>query len=187
MTLKWNEGSSRNAQQGLHFLNLPPELQDLVFGFLDLHDCVHLGLSHSSFWPAVRRSIQAHHMSLVGEWAGQRIICMGEDSVADDPLPAGLFNETEEIELSKHVFKRSTGPIVPFNLELFARTKYRNGGNANLFHESHGMFLPVWNPPFTGGCISDCVHCIASKFPVAIVQHYFTSYIPDLRTFYPND
>ncbi|KAK4153722.1 hypothetical protein C8A00DRAFT_43418 [Chaetomidium leptoderma] len=92
------------AQRGsdaLAFSNLPPELHRLVFDHIEfIEDAVCLGLASRYFWTFAREYLDAYYMSFLGRWAGESIVCVGEDVKPGD-YPPGLFSAEELDALQK--------------------------------------------------------------------------------------
>ncbi|KAJ9311069.1 hypothetical protein DTO271D3_8658 [Paecilomyces variotii] len=68
------------------FFKLPAEIHDLVFEKLDIFDVVALSLTNGYFFNVAERHINAAYMSLLGQWAGKRLMCIGDYlDVGDEP------------------------------------------------------------------------------------------------------
>jgi hypothetical protein len=77
------------------FSELPTELHDIVFDNLDIDDICSLSLTSRYFWTAGWRHIESYYLSLLGPWAGKKIVCVGQDTEAND-YPPGLFTKDQE-------------------------------------------------------------------------------------------
>ncbi|KAF1959329.1 hypothetical protein CC80DRAFT_440765 [Byssothecium circinans] len=77
------------------FSELPTELHDLVFDNLEIDDVLSLSLTSRYFWTVGRRHMQTYYLSLLGPWAGKKIVCVREDVEARD-YPPGLFTKDQE-------------------------------------------------------------------------------------------
>ncbi|KAJ9305839.1 hypothetical protein DTO217A2_4582 [Paecilomyces variotii] len=68
------------------FLKLPAEIHDLVFEKLGIFDVVALSLTNGYLFNIAERHINAAYMSLLGQWAGKRLMCIGDYlEVGDEP------------------------------------------------------------------------------------------------------
>lgn len=91
------EGRELKATTKLRFSNLPVELLDLVFHQINIVDVLSLSLTSTFFWNIGRNHIQSYYMSFLGQWAGESIICIGEDVKPGD-CPQGMFTAVEKEE-----------------------------------------------------------------------------------------
>ncbi|KAK4142555.1 uncharacterized protein C8A04DRAFT_29832 [Dichotomopilus funicola] len=91
------------------FCGLPTELHRLVFSHIKpIPDLICLGLTNRYFWAIGREFVHDYYTSFFGTWAGQNIVCVGED-VKPGSYPPGLFS-AEEVEEFR---ERKT--IIPFD------------------------------------------------------------------------
>jgi hypothetical protein len=74
--------------------NLPVELHDLVFEELGIRDVFHLAFTNKYFWKVGQRHIQ--NFFVLGPWAGQSVICLGDSLPPDAGLPEVLTEPEEE-------------------------------------------------------------------------------------------
>ncbi|AEO54561.1 hypothetical protein MYCTH_2297247 [Thermothelomyces thermophilus ATCC 42464] len=110
------------------FSDLPVELHRLIFAHLEsIEDVICLGLTSRYFWAIGQDYVHDYYTSFLGRWAGQNIVCVGEDVKPGD-FPPGLFSAEEVDELCQ----RTTDipydddypddvafPAVPFTLYHF--------------------------------------------------------------------
>ena len=66
------------------FSSLVTELHELIIDQLEINDLPDLSLTSWYFWSLVRPHIQSYYLSFLGQWAGERIICLGEHTGAGD-------------------------------------------------------------------------------------------------------
>jgi hypothetical protein len=100
-------------------------------------------------------------MAILGQWAGQSIICVGEEGRPGDYPAATLFSQEEEIEVSQYVYTSETGYVTPRNLYLFARDNYTEIEKLIM----QGMEF-CGDPPFFASRLESCEHCNLDKeFP----------------------
>ena len=77
---------------------LPTELHLLIFDHVEsIEDVVCLGLTSRYFWTIGRKYLHNYLASFLGQWAGQKLVCVGEDVDPGD-LPPGLFSTDEADE-----------------------------------------------------------------------------------------
>lgn len=96
-------GSSRHHQRAkrhggddaLTFSDLPSDVYRLFFHHIEfIEDVVCLGLASRHLWTFARDHIHAYYMSLLGRWAGENIVCVGEGVERGD-YPPGMFSAEE--------------------------------------------------------------------------------------------
>jgi len=81
------------------FFRSPPEVHQLVFDCVEfIEDVVCLTLASRYFWTFARDHIHAYCISFLGRWAGDNIICVGEDVKPYD-YPPVLFSAEERYVL----------------------------------------------------------------------------------------
>ncbi|KAL1849811.1 hypothetical protein Plec18170_007332 [Paecilomyces lecythidis] len=100
------------------FSNLPAELHDLIFQNLDILDAVSLGLTNGYFFNLAERHVHAAYMSLLGQWAGKRIICIGDD-IDDDDWPSWFSEEDKRHFLLKESERSKNpddDPVTPYGI-----------------------------------------------------------------------
>ncbi|KAL2182996.1 hypothetical protein L209DRAFT_758376 [Thermothelomyces heterothallicus CBS 203.75] len=110
------------------FCDLSVELHRLVFAHLEsIEDVICLGLASRYFWAIGRDYVHDYYTSFLGRWAGQNIVCVGEDVKPGD-FPPGLFSAEEVAELCQrttdipydHDYPDDVAfPAVPFTLYHF--------------------------------------------------------------------
>ena len=120
------------ATTKLRFSSLPIELLDLVFDQLNMVDVLSLSLTSTFLWNIGRHHIQNYCMSFFGQWAGESIICIGEDVKPGD-CPPGMFaaeeKEEEEEETrddSSQQSQKDEKDAQLINLYDFVDEKYTN-------------------------------------------------------------
>ena len=73
---------------------LPAELLPDIFDwFKDIEDVVSLGLTCKAFWSIAQKEVVQYHLDILGEWAGQKIICLGSFIEGDD-YPENLLEDS---------------------------------------------------------------------------------------------
>ena len=77
------------------FYSLPIEVHDLIFQELDIEDVLCLSFTNQYFWRVGQKQNQTFFTSFLGPWAGESIICMGQD-IEDGDYPPGMPTEAEE-------------------------------------------------------------------------------------------
>ena len=86
---------THGGNDALAFSDLPSEIHQLVFDYIEfIEDVVCLGLASRYFWTFARDYVHAYYMSFLGRWAGENIVCVGEDVKPCD-YPRGLFSAEE--------------------------------------------------------------------------------------------
>lgn len=86
---------TQGGKDALAFSDLPPEVHRLVFDHIEfIEDAVCLGLASRYLWALARDHVHAYYMSFLGQWAGENIVCVGEDVQPGD-YPRGLFSAEE--------------------------------------------------------------------------------------------
>ena len=78
--------------------SLPVELLDAVYQNLDIEDIFFLGIQSQYFWNVALRHIWTYCTYPCGSWAGQRILCVGDEAESED-VPPNTLSESEEEEL----------------------------------------------------------------------------------------
>ncbi|CAL1696901.1 unnamed protein product [Somion occarium] len=74
---------------------LPKEVLGMIFaGFDEYEDIMRLSLTNTTLFLIGYKCIQKRYMHEIPSWAGDRLICLGEYTDAED-LPEGVFNEEE--------------------------------------------------------------------------------------------
>lgn len=63
--------------RALGLLELPSELLDCIFDYLDRREVITLGLLTRRLWKLARRHLRPYCMPVPGRWAGKAIICIG--------------------------------------------------------------------------------------------------------------
>ncbi len=83
------------SQGGNAYSDLPPEIHRLVFDHIEfIEDVICLGVTSRHFWAFAQEHVHAYYMSLLGQWAGENIVCVGE-GVRPGDYPPGLFSAEE--------------------------------------------------------------------------------------------
>ncbi|KAH8744294.1 hypothetical protein F5883DRAFT_23627 [Diaporthe sp. PMI_573] len=89
------QATTQGGHDALTFSDLPLEVHQLVFDHIEfIEDAVCLGLASRYFWTFARDCLNAYYMSLLGQWVGENIVCVGEDTKPDD-YPPHLFSDEE--------------------------------------------------------------------------------------------
>ncbi|KAF4511959.1 hypothetical protein G6O67_001154 [Ophiocordyceps sinensis] len=98
---KTNCGSYAPNSQPATFSNLPTELHQLIFFHIEyIEDVVSLGLVNQHLCDIAREELETYFCEHFGPWAGQKIVCVGEEVEPND-YPPGLFSDAELEALSK--------------------------------------------------------------------------------------
>lgn len=83
--------------------HLPVELVELICNQMAPEDVLNLAIAIPSSRNIAIRHIHKTYMAIMGEWAGQSIICIGDCAGEElKDYPPGMFIEEEWHELSKH-------------------------------------------------------------------------------------
>lgn len=83
------------------FSGLPTEMHELIFARLEsIEDLICLSVTSRYFWGIGHKHIRQYYTSLLGCWAGQNIICVGDYVDAGD-YPPNLYSAEEEQELNQ--------------------------------------------------------------------------------------
>jgi hypothetical protein len=83
------------------FSGLPTEMHELIFARLEsIEDLICLSVTSRYFWGIGYKHIRQYYTSLLGCWAGQNIVCVGDYVDAGD-YPPNLFSAEEEQELNQ--------------------------------------------------------------------------------------
>ena len=116
------------AKDPITFSNLSVELHRLVFAHIEfIEDVICLGLASRYFWAISQEYVHDYYTSFLGRWAGQNIVCVGEDVKPGD-FPPGLFSAEEVDELCQRTTDipyddeypdNVAFPAVPFTLYHF--------------------------------------------------------------------
>lgn len=94
-------GSKANENPSDTFSMLPLEIHELIFSYLDyLPDIVCLGIASPRLWDITYRTLLEQYSSHFGSWAGDNIVCAGDESDPGD-YPFGLFSVEEEENLNR--------------------------------------------------------------------------------------
>jgi hypothetical protein len=81
------------------FSSIPVEMHRLIFSCIEfIEDVICLSVTSKYFWSIGREYIHDHYASFLGLWAGENIVCVGEEVEPGD-FPPGLFTMEEENEL----------------------------------------------------------------------------------------
>ncbi len=124
------QGNNNISETGqpIEFSTLPVEIHRLIFSHLELvEDVVCLGVTSRYFWAVSQEHIHDFYTSFLGHWAGENIVCVGEDVESND-LPPGLFSAEERDELGRKTIDipydddypdEIAFPAVPFTLHHF--------------------------------------------------------------------
>ncbi|KDQ16576.1 hypothetical protein BOTBODRAFT_129935 [Botryobasidium botryosum FD-172 SS1] len=111
-------------------LTIPAELIRLIFREIDnFQDTFSLAHANTRLLDIGRDRVCALLRCTVAPWAGDRLICIGEEANSDD-LPDGMLTATEMQQLESFTTKDCAewceGDVVePANLYFFADAKYR--------------------------------------------------------------
>lgn len=99
------EGDSAAPAPALHrrstttLCDLPGEIHRLIFAKLeDVLDIVNLGATSQCYWTIAQEFLEEFAISFVGQWAGEKIVFVGEN-VEQDDYPPGLFTAEERDDL----------------------------------------------------------------------------------------
>lgn len=80
---------------------LPSKVHNLIFGSLDeIEDVLSLSLVNRYFWAVGLTHIEDRIVSSLAPWAGERIICVSDDSDPSD-FPPGLLSADEQADLAQ--------------------------------------------------------------------------------------
>ncbi|KFY81993.1 hypothetical protein V500_10914 [Pseudogymnoascus sp. VKM F-4518 (FW-2643)] len=120
------------------FSTLPVEIYPLIFDHLnDLADLTCMGLAMPYLWGITQRIIHQRYKAKLGEWAGEQIVCVG-DQIPPGDYPPGLFSADEVERLNKEVYvwknykgEDRTSPRTLFNLTYPDGTLDKVGFTAN--------------------------------------------------------
>ncbi|KAF2468399.1 uncharacterized protein BDR25DRAFT_290528 [Lindgomyces ingoldianus] len=96
------------------FSGLPAELLDLVFNDLSIEDVLTLSLVSRYFWGVGEKHIQTYILSPLAPWAGEAIVCVGDDIEQGD-YPPGMLTAKEENDLHEYLRNKN----LPTNLSSF--------------------------------------------------------------------
>lgn len=73
----------------------------LIFDYLDdCRDLTGVGKALPYLWGIAQEIVRQHYLSRFGAWAGENIVCAGEETAPGD-YPPGLFSAEEEKGLNK--------------------------------------------------------------------------------------
>ncbi|KAI5861208.1 hypothetical protein GGS23DRAFT_577579 [Durotheca rogersii] len=90
-----------NADRPVTISHLPVEILLEIFAQVELvPDLVCLGLANRRLWAIARECLHDYYQSFLRQWAGKRIVCVGEYTKPGD-YPPGLFSEEEVQELGQ--------------------------------------------------------------------------------------
>lgn len=78
-----------------HLATIPNELILMIFDKLDLQSCFRLCLVSKQFWEIGWPFFQRETTKIMGPWAGNRVICLGDNCEPND-FPAGFLTTEEE-------------------------------------------------------------------------------------------
>lgn len=120
------------------FSTLPFELYSLIFNHLDdLADLTCMSLATPHLWGITQRIIHQRYKAKLGKWAGEHIVCVG-DQIPPGDYPPGLFSAEEVERLNKEVYvwknhkgEDRTSPRTLFNLTYPDGTLDKVGATAN--------------------------------------------------------
>jgi hypothetical protein len=94
-----NSGDAGDTSYAPTFSSIPTEVHRLIFNYTEfIEDVICLSLTSRYFWSIGQGYIHDHYASFLGAWAGENIVCVGEDVEPGD-FPPGLFTMEEENEL----------------------------------------------------------------------------------------
>jgi hypothetical protein len=94
-----NSGDADDTSYAPTFSSIPTEVHRLIFSYAEfIEDVICLSLTSRYFWSIGQEYIHDHYASFLGLWAGENIVCVGEDVEPGD-FPPGLFTMQEENEL----------------------------------------------------------------------------------------
>ncbi|KAH7116373.1 hypothetical protein EDB81DRAFT_952980 [Dactylonectria macrodidyma] len=80
---------------------LPKEVHQLIFIYIEfIEDIICIGLTSRYFWAIGREHMHDYYTSFRGQWAGENIVCVGEDVEPND-FPPRLFS-VEELDELRH-------------------------------------------------------------------------------------
>ncbi|KAJ9133161.1 F-box domain containing protein [Pleurostoma richardsiae] len=137
-----------------HFVaifDLPVEVHRHIFTHIEfIEDVIALGLTSRHFWAIAREHVYDYYTSFLGLWAGENIVCVGEDVIPGD-FPPGLFSAEERDELCKKTVDIPYDdnypddvayPAVPFTLHHFTLPSVSDRQeDTDLMTESLGIYL----------------------------------------------
>lgn len=102
-TPKRVDSVSASSSRRATFSTLPFEIYSLIFNHLDeLADVTCVGLATPYLWGITQRIIYKRYKAMIGQWAGEKIVWVGEDLV-DGDYPPDLFSAEEVETLIKEV------------------------------------------------------------------------------------
>ena len=78
------------------FSSLPEELHGMIFHELDISGVIRLSFTNKYFLQIGRSHIQKYCMMFLGPWAGEKIVCIGQDIKARDHPPGMLTKDQED-------------------------------------------------------------------------------------------
>jgi len=88
-----------DTDHSVTIFTLPIELHRCIFSHIEfIEDVVCLGLTSRYFWSVAQEHVHDYYASLLGQWAGTNIVCVGEH-VRPGDFPPGLFTVEEADEL----------------------------------------------------------------------------------------
>ncbi|KAF3482520.1 uncharacterized protein GIQ15_05279 [Arthroderma uncinatum] len=88
----WMSPSSDARSNRPEFMYLPHSVHQKIIDKLALLDVIHLGLTSRYFLRLLAKHLQSMTTTTLGQWAGQSIICLG-DETADNDFPPTVYQE----------------------------------------------------------------------------------------------
>lgn len=82
------------------FCTLPPEIYGLIFSYLNLVELACVSLTTPCLLGITQETVHLYLRSLLGTWAGEKIVCAGDEGTPGD-YPPGLFSAEEEEDFKK--------------------------------------------------------------------------------------
>ena len=137
------------------FSTLPPEVHRLIFTCIEcIEDVFRLGLANRYFWSIGRERMHDYYTSFLGRWAGENIVCVGEDVKPGD-YPPGLFS-AEELD----VLRQKTSDI-PYDWD---DDDWDNVAFANKPFTLHHFTFPSISTTEQDVCLSSKSWALAGHF-----------------------
>lgn len=113
------------------FSDFPREIHRLIFAQIEyLVDTVNLGATSQYYWTLARECLDEYAVSLFGQWAGEKIVCVGND-VKQDDYPPGMFTAEE-----RDKFRSWTAPAD----EDYESDEEQGDRPFTLYHFGHSSF-----------------------------------------------
>lgn len=145
--------------------HLTSDIHHAIFALLeDVEHVLNLSLTNRYFWAVGITHIEDHIVRSLAPWAGERIICVGNQCDPRD-YPPGLLNPTEEAEI-----RELNGVYDPDSFSI--NHTYKEVGGPSLSQELQRRFQEY-----------EAQHSMSSADRTEIM----TGLKPEVLEFYPND